>query len=510
MPTYVAGDVRSIQEYIFGSPRLLEMRGASALIDFFDRAAVPALVTRFLGELVFSGGGNFLARFDSEDRAGGFTERIHNAFFELTGSDGITLASLTCEGRSREDAIEIARRLRRAKRSAAGSRQLASMPFLKRCESCGREGADVSLPVPGAAVERRQWVGPICARKHRMLRELRELGNQPPSRGRSHAVHGVAKGQPIPVVTERLRGARLPAHFQELAGEGDLALVVADGNGLGEWFDRLDFDGIRQLSKTVDAELRSALDAAVDAAFPGDPHPSLQVLICGGDDLVVALPARKGMAFATALIAAFEVTSPRVPGLRAGLAAGLLFAKPSFPFRQAHALADSLLGRAKACCRSKRVLAALDFYRVKATQVQSLGQERAAVERVGKDAPAAWSYGAAGPYTPEELEALRDLAGRLRRVSPSQRGRLREILSPRDDGRETPLDPAWGVPRRVVAELQTWLLRQEGERPFQAVPGEPPQAGLVRPDAVERGGERRVFQRLILSDALLLAEQGEE
>src|SRR5947209_3998921 len=289
MPTYVAGDVRSIQEYIFGSPRLLEMRGASALIDFFDRAAIPALVNRFEGEPVFSGGGNFLASFEGEDRAVGFMESARIAFLDLTGSDGIALASLTREVASADDPKEISRLLRQAKRSAEGARQLASMPFLKRCESCGRESADVSFPIPGAADERRQWVGPICARKHRMLSDLREVGSRPPGQGPKHSVHGLPEALPIPVVTERLRRARLPADFQELAGEGDLALVVADGNGLGEWFEELDFGAIRELSAAVDTALRFALDEATEAAFPGDPHPSLQVLICGGDDLVVAL-----------------------------------------------------------------------------------------------------------------------------------------------------------------------------------------------------------------------------
>jgi hypothetical protein len=509
MPTYVAGDVRSIQEYIFGSPRLLEMRGASALIDFFDRAAVPALVARFGGEPVFSGGGNFLASFESEERASGFLSSVRDAFLDVTGSDGIALASLTCQVPSPEDPKEVSRRLRRAKRSAEGARQLASMPFLKRCESCGRESADSSLPIPGAAVERRQWVGPICARKHAMLRRLREAGSRPAGRGPKHPVYGLPSAIEIPVVTERLRGTRLPADFQELVGEDDLALVAADGNGLGEWFDERGFADIRTLSATVDQALRSALDEATDAAFPGDASPSLQVLICGGDDLVVALPARKGLVFAETLLRAFEITDPLRPARQAGMAAGLLYAKASFPFRQAHRLADSLLGRAKACCRSKGVLRALDFHRVKATQVQSLDKEREAVEREGRNIPDAWSYGAAGPYTLDEIRGVRALAGRLRRVSPSQRGRLREILEPRDDGPETPLDPAWGVPRRVVAELAAWLLRQE-EPPFEVLPGGPPPAGLVREDPVERGREQRLFHRLILADALLLVEQGEE
>jgi hypothetical protein len=211
------------------------------------------------------------------------------------------------------------------------------------------------------------------------------------------------------------------------------------------------------------------------------------------------LPARRGLRFARRLLETFIVTEP---GRTAGMAAGLLISKPSFPFRQGHDLAHSLLGRAKARCRKKGVSSALDFHRVTATQVQSLDQERAAIEREGE--AGVWSYGAAGPYTPEELEGVLFLAGRLRTgVTASQRGRLREILSPRDDGPETPLHEQWKVPARVVAELAAWLLRQERPLPFELDP-------LALVWDVEGGATRRACRGLVLADALMLAELGED
>lgn len=500
MPTYVAGDVRGIQDYIFGSPRLLEMRGASALIDFFDRRVVPALVQRFGGETVYSGGGNFLASVASEARAAEVVEAVRNAFLNLTGSEGITLASSARQAPFPEVHAELSRLLRQAKRSPQGSRQEISMPFLKRCESCGRETADESFPVPGEAGRNapRQWVGPVCAKKHRMLIHLRD------TRERPLRVHGLAQPLAVPAVTERLRNAELPANLQAVAGTGGLALVVADGNGLGDWFEGRELEEVRALSQRVDRTLRAALDEATEAAFPGDPKPSLQVLLCGGDDLVVALPAGRALAFARRLLESFTVEDVREPGRKAGLAAGLLFTRPSFPFRQAHALADALLGRAKAYCRKAGALAALDFHQITATHAGSLDSERAAVER-GPDGEK-WSYGAAGPYTPETLTGLLALAGRLSRVTASQRGRLREILSPQGDGPDTPLHPAWRVPRRVVAELAAWLDRQD-ELPFEVVEDAPP-PWLARERRLDETGRSWTFHRLGLVDALLLAEVG--
>lgn len=509
MPIYVAGDVRAIQSYVFASPRLLEMRGASALVDFFDRAVVPWQVSHLGGELISSGGGNFLARFDGGPDRGGRVEelrrRLLGAFLDLTGGQELLIESLDSEEPFRSAQARLHDQLRRAKHQPGGDRQLASMPFLKRCESCGREAADVARPLPGAekADPRRQWVGPSCDRKRWMHEELataRKQGGVP-----RQGVYGVNGPLDVPAVTEGLRKAKLPADFEELVGSDDLAILVADGNGLGGWFRSLESPkAYRELSAKLDRTLRDALDAAAREAFGGDGEPPLQVLICGGDDLVVALPARYATMFACKLMEEFRVPSPADPGRQTGLAAGLLISKHGFPFRQAHGLAVELLGWAKRRCREEGLLSALQLHRVTATQVQSLDAERAQLERDDGN-NRGWAYGMAGPYSPDELRALIGLAGELRaKVSPSQRGRLREILSPRDDSRESPLHATWQVPARVVVELEAWRVRQEEpafNQPFQQL-----KVRYLRMERARRsGGTKRTYQRWVLADALTLA-----
>lgn len=513
MTTYVAGDVRAIQEYVFGSPRLLEMRGASALLDAFDRAIVPRRVREAGGELGFSGGGNFLARWESgdEDRAEAFRGEILSVFFDLTGSDGLTVV-LVPDDRPFEQAHErVACALRRAKRESSGARQLASMPFLKRCESCGREAADVLSRIgtesPGRPIE--QWVGPVCLRKRRMHRSLRRVAMGKKGFDLRLLAGGVRYR--VPPLIPRLQSDPTPRDFRELAAGDDLAVVVADGNGLGEWFGSLGWEEHGALSERVSKTLRDSLESALEAVFPtGEARDEvkrlrIQVLIAGGDDLVAALPARFALRFAQEIVRRFEVPSPHESGGEGsgepevkGMAAGVLIAGPSFPFRPAHALAHELLHRAKRRCREDGLVAALDFHRVKGTHVQSLAAELKAIER--RSGVDAWSYGASGPFTPEELDELIAQAGRLcTEASASRRGVLREILSPRDDGEHTPLQEGWGVPQRVVEELGLWLDRQD-EKPFRLDRDE-----LVV-DTHSPGGRKAV--RLRIADALLLAELG--
>lgn len=516
MTTYLAGDVRAIQEYVFGSPRLLEMRGASALLDAFDRGAVPHLVGEAGGDVAFAGGGNFLARWEggaeAAQRASEAEATIRNAFLELTGSEGLTVVQLDTELPFEAVQAQIARKLAAAKREPSGARQLVSMPFLKRCESCGREAAD-NDGVPGAEPERRRWVGPICERKRHMLAKLQRVAKAAVAAGEGSPPPELrvplwGKRIVVPPFSDRLLRQATPKDFQELSDGDDLAVVVADGNGLGEWFEEVNgWEEYRDLSNRVHDGLRSALEGSLDALFPGAGLLRIQVLIAGGDDLVAALPARYGLRFAQELVERFRIEHR---GEARGMAAGVLLAGPSFPFRQAHALAEELLGRAKARCRADRKLelpGALDYHRVKGTHVQSLRDELALLRRQGP-AGRAWSYGGSGPFRPEELEALLELAARLRtQTSAAQRGVLREILSPRDDGPHTPIDEERGVPTRVLEELKAWLARQETEaKPFNLSPESLER--LISTVREDLGAGPVDIARFRLADALLLADLG--
>jgi hypothetical protein len=509
VPTYVAGDIRSIQDYIFSAPRLYLMRGASAIVSFFDREVVRRLVADHGGEVVSSGGGNFLARFDgsdgSGDASGRFIAAVENAFLDLTGGHEIVVEEMTTDAPFDQVVAELQRRLRRRKHAPAGVQALASMPFLKRCESCGRETADQPWKLPSAEADdsRREWLGPACDRKRRMHNVLAEAqqGGTPARQG----VFGVAGLLDVPPLHPDLAAAGLPDDFESLAGDDDLATLVADGNDLGSWFAGLDRERYEGLSRQIVEKMEVAISEGLRAAFAAGEKLSVQVLVCGGDDLVVALPARRALDFTRALVAAFRIDDPK-KGRTTGFAAGLLLSKPTFPFRRAHALAEELLHRAKARCKEERIPSAVDLLRVTATHVQSLDRELAAREGEGPE-DSAWSYGAAGPYSGEELAALVTLADELRRQVPaSQRGRLREILSPREQGPETVIDERWGVPARVIRELETWRLRQDGELFDAAL--EANRDRFVREERRPAGQGARTYQLWMLHDALMLAEVG--
>ncbi|HEX4955811.1 MAG TPA: hypothetical protein VF017_20680 [Thermoanaerobaculia bacterium] len=520
MNVYVGGDVRGIQDFIFASPRLLEMRGASTLLDLFDREVVGRLAAKHKGTKVFAGGGNFLVELPAsngapaEEVAGPFIRDVKAAFFELTGGHEIVV-EVEAEGEKGfpEARKQLDRQIQVRKREPKALRALASFPFLKRCESCAREEADTFHGFKGD--DRKLWIGPSCWGKRQMHGRLQKLNKE----GRCEGVEvlGLDQTVPVPLPLEDLRQGELPRTFQDLAKDDDLGLVVADGNGLGEMFQDLGRDRYDELSKKVDRALKEALRKALAEVFgENQEHWKAQVLICGGDDLVVALPASKALCFARQLIGAFRVEHE---GRQAGMSAGVVFVKPSFPFRTAHDLAEELLRGAKAWCRQDKQnrLAALDFHRVLGTNVQDLAAERKALFPADDDGVRdSWAYGAAGPYDEAGMEQLSKLVCLLRQLPKSQLGRLREILSPRDDSVVAPdLDPDWQVPRRVIEELRYWRSRQAGQAgqkglgKDQLLFGRDADPGLLV-ESKERGpkGNRNVH-RWVLADALRLAEQRE-
>lgn len=516
MPTYVAGDVRGIQEYIFGSPRLLEMRGGSALIDFFDHAVVPAFAQHFRGEAIFSGGGNFLLVFDALENGqlATLSEGLVNTFFDLTAGPALALVTHTSDLPFPQVYRELGRQLRQAKRMPSGTEQLVSMPFLKRCESCGRETADRAFrQPPPAAAEERQWLGPACIRKHEMHAAIRQAAQQ-----------GKTARQPffapwsvdevwamVPSFTALRQGTgTAPKDFWELVGEDDLAILVADGNDLGSWFEDLDVVAFKETSLRIDKGMQQAVDQAAAALAQTGEDLGLQVLICGGDDLVVALPARRALRFARVLFDYFVVEHPD-DGRLAGLAAGLVISNPGFPFLQGYGLAKGLLARAKARCRDDSLPSTIDFLRLTSSHAPSLSGLLDAVE--GHDGGEnGWAFGVAGPYSLPELDELLILGERLaKEVTASQRGRLREVLSPCQS--EETLNEHWKVPARVVDQLLTWWRRQAASGkapPFdEPLASKAPPAGFLKAERRKLAdGRQRTYQRFVLADALLLAAHG--
>jgi hypothetical protein len=148
-----------------------------------------------------------------------------------------------------------------------------------------------------------------------------------------------------------------------------IAVIHADGNGLGKIFMSLSEDlrevggyrsyaeRYRNLSAAIDRCATSAFRSAI-SAFRNEPH--IIPLIVGGDDLTVVCDAKRSFTFAREYLRAFAVETAADPVIRAvtdrildavpaGLSAcaGIAICKPRFPFYAAYAIAAELCENAK-------------------------------------------------------------------------------------------------------------------------------------------------------------------
>ena len=160
-----------------------------------------------------------------------------------------------------------------------------------------------------------------------------------------------------------------------LEGRDWLAVVHADGNGLGQLF--IDFDRwvdalkngaatgrdyirrYREFSSALDAISRETFREAVEAVWGAESPRALPIVpvVVGGDDLTAVMDGYKGIDFTRTFMEKFckktqdhEAVRPilekaKLP--RLGMCAGISIAKPHFPFSQSYHMAEELMQNAK-------------------------------------------------------------------------------------------------------------------------------------------------------------------
>ena len=171
-----------------------------------------------------------------------------------------------------------------------------------------------------------------------------------------------AQDQPVSALTDAVwqRAARAHTDWLKLLGaavvsnldrdlnpEGWVAVIHADGNGIGSVIDQLESpDEYAAFSQDLEAATRTAFKDAVGAV---SGKQWLLPIIIGGDDVTLICQASQAAEFTRAYLLAFEArTSGIGPGGESLTAsAGVAYIKPHYPFSEAYALAEQLTRSAK-------------------------------------------------------------------------------------------------------------------------------------------------------------------
>lgn len=146
----------------------------------------------------------------------------------------------------------------------------------------------------------------------------------------------------------KLKTLERAQELKELVGNGYLALIHADGNGVGGGLGSEKPDSERAaFFHRNRVLLRRAVKKAIDAHCPDTGRAPLIPLMLGGDDLLLVARAEIALAFIVTLCAELDALQKDSRGFILTLGVGLVFAKHTIPIHRLHEVAEQLASSAK-------------------------------------------------------------------------------------------------------------------------------------------------------------------
>jgi hypothetical protein len=414
-------EVKGIQAWILASDRLKELKGGSALIDELARSEGPCdarrLIDRTGGALQTAAAGNVEAIF--EERAQ--LERFASAWPLIVAQRAPGLQVIQGWAPARAGAYDWD-------------------PVFKAL-GAARNHISPTLPELGPLVERagRTGAGAVGRDEDGGLKD-RAIVAKLEREARKDECDPLA-----PMGVEFIRDA-------DRLGDGYLAVVHADGNGLGKLFMTFDANQRAEASTAVSTACVAAAKRAVaylvglqtdedeERAPAGEGKLQLRArpIVVGGDDFTFLVDARFALPFTHHYLVAFAEESKKAKLFPNGLSAcaGVAIVKTGFPFHAAHKLAESLCKAAKKRLRAEPGGGIL-FHRVTTASTElgwdKLEEVELAVAPVSTNSELKPPMNstvearlAGGPYNIQELRLLSTLAASARELP---RGALREWLT---------------------------------------------------------------------------------
>ena len=345
MSNYLYMEINGIQRFVFAAPRLKAIRGGSAMLDLFNRDKMPKKVKEHGGNVVFVGGGHCLANGLTRENADRVATELSRELRNLTQGQ-VTLSWGIAVDEDRDWA-----NIRNAYLSDLKQRSLNPPPgppplppFVAMCSLCGQS------PAVGLQDMKERHLKPtcsVCVGRMEMNNKARDLiGKTVWNRLHSHLKQYGYKGD------DEVFKAQVPhGEFENLAesssGAGYLAYLYCDGNRMGHVLSNAeDAKKYGELSTIVDQALHAAVaKGLMEHCKPRSLNDkfSAEVLMLGGDDLIVALPGDIGVSFTCSVIDEFYTQTKE----KFRLSAGLVFAPHTTPITILQKVATDLLHSAK-------------------------------------------------------------------------------------------------------------------------------------------------------------------
>ncbi len=352
----VSFDTDRIKEYIFATGKLREIRGASALLDELNRSDMVEKSREFHAEEIYANGGSGMFTVSAAS-VEAFIKVIEKEYRLRTRTCSITSAITELpSGFTDQDPIQphlqtLMHRLRLKKDENPLHQPLLTHPFFRFCDSCGEQYASQSVIEPES-----ELICDSCENKRDKNREI-QINIKDFIRGRAeeNVSHNLWHRLLSNLAKEgyEITGKDRPEVFSDLGEmskpENYMALIYADGDSMGKVLEKLpNLNKVKQFSEVVDnAMYRSVHEAVLTYLPPGDKYFPFDILMLGGDDLVMVTTAHKAIEVSMKITEQFSELTQKGLDERLTLSVGVAIAHTNFPFSSLLNLAEQALKYAK-------------------------------------------------------------------------------------------------------------------------------------------------------------------
>ena len=385
----IAFDTNHIKEYVFGTNKLKEIRGASSLLDYLNRLVMGQFAEQYNAHTVYANGGSGLFSVATK-HAKDFGRQVQQAYHNETGGGAsITFATLSLPDDVTEDNIdtkditqfleELQWHLQEKKLHPPAFNALASHPFLHPCDACGIEYASPAVKGkrvihdPGEEDERycvscqfkrvrdhdvKSFIEDIEAGKRVSYHEYLWDRIIPQLRTMNYT---------IPPLTERPKDFDT---FRNFKGAKDyFGLIYADGNNMGRAVRECkSLPEYKALANDIDDALYTAICTAIARHLKIDDHLKSQeqrtgdlkndvfpfdILLLGGDDICMLVPASVALDVALTMAETFRDEVERKQH-KLTLSVGVVLAPIKYPFGLLQETASTALKFAKRASANAR------------------------------------------------------------------------------------------------------------------------------------------------------------
>ena len=356
MTTYVVIGAKRIQQWIARTPRLALTKGASQALT--TRTSRDYLSGRLPEELRLSDEVPDIAGVVVLESDESVDDDVVDAALMVVaeGLPGLEWNAWVHEADSYVEAYQATgggQRCTRVRHRVPSARRL---PMLTECDGCHEESAEVLVAVP----EGKDSYGADCVVRREAFKEWK--------RDLKPREDGVVEPEMFEHLT-KLEEPGEDAHPVRAMGRRDadnhLALILADGNRMGDFFKKVaqlkDPQAHKALSKALDDATRKAAERARDEVIAKMVNPKFcpDVLhYIGGDDVMASVAGRFAWLWAVTLAEVFESefrsrvndacgTTPQFEEVRdaakqASLGVGIVFTHYKAPFAGARELAEEM------------------------------------------------------------------------------------------------------------------------------------------------------------------------